>query len=76
MMLRWFAVIAAAGAVMITATVARAQYGQDYYRSQIDRPGPNRGDTIYGTPRSDFPGAKQSGTSARHSKKHTSGAAK
>ena len=32
MMLRWFAFVGAAGAVMISATVASAQYRQDYYQ--------------------------------------------
>jgi hypothetical protein len=78
MMLGWSAFIGAAGAVMISATVASAQYRQDYYYypGQIDRPGPNRGDTVYGAPRPDFPGAERSETSARPSKKHRSGAAK
>jgi hypothetical protein len=67
--MRWS--VAAAGTAMISATVAPAQYRQDYYRGQIDRPGPNRGDTIYGTPRPDFPGPYQSETSVPRSHKHS-----
>jgi hypothetical protein len=51
MTIRW-SVLIGAGVVMISAAVATAQY-----------PGPNRGLTIEGTPRPDFPGAKQSETS-------------
>jgi hypothetical protein len=76
MMLRWPALIGAAAAVMISATVASAQYRQDYYPGQISPSGPNRGLTIEGTPRPDFPGAKQSETSPQHSHKHSSGASK
>jgi len=52
MMIRGSALIAA-GAVVISAAVATAQYA----------PGPQRGLTIEGAPRADFPGAKQGETS-------------
>jgi hypothetical protein len=76
-MLRWSALVGAAAVLMTSSTVAFAQYNSqyNYYPGQIDRPGPNRGLTIYGAPRPDFPGARQSETSPRHSHKH-SGTAK
>jgi hypothetical protein len=77
MMMRWSALIGVAGAVMMSATVASAQYRQDY-PGQVNPSyaGPHRGLTIEGAPRPDFPGAKQSETSARHSHKHNGTAAK
>jgi hypothetical protein len=46
MMLRWSAFIGAAGAVMISATVASAQYGPDYYPGGRFNPSLNGGGSI------------------------------
>jgi hypothetical protein len=62
----WFTLIAVTAAVLMSATLASAQYGygpggpgQPIYR----QPGPDLG----ASPRPDFPGAKQAQPSNRHS---------
>ena len=70
--MRWSTWIAAAGAVVISGTVATAQYRQDYYYPGYNtRPyaRPTVPD-VAAAPRPDFPGAKQSETSTRRSHKH------
>jgi hypothetical protein len=65
--MRWSVWIAAASAVLISGTIASAQYYQSPFNQPYGVPGvPD----IAASPRPDFPGAKQGQTAARHSHKH------
>ena len=79
--MRWSVWIAAAGAVLISATAATAQYRSDYYpgynsgyyQGQYNQPyGWQGAPDVAAHPRADFPGPYQSEVMPRRSHKRSS----